>query len=155
MGRHGQRDVTGILCTLAGGGRRGALDTQTVTSGSTSTGSNPIYTYDGFNSGMIGSIADGTSNIYGGAAITGLYFYQEGYTSPPVGFVNRMVIWTVAGSRANSGWTSMLVGSTLFNRVDASYTTGTNTSWGWTLPIPDPFITQGNPFGATTVVVWS
>lgn len=146
--------MTGIICMVtAAGGSLPVLDTQTITAGSSSSGSNPIQTWSGYKSASpaIGSIVDGTSNIYGGAAITGLYFTQEGYVSPPVGFVTRGLVLTITGA-TNSGWTRMLVGSTSFLRADASFSSGT---WTWSLPIPDPYITEYDPFTPTTVVQWT
>lgn len=156
MGGVGESDVTGILCALGGSAGSGAvLDTQTVTRGTQSVGTNPIQDYSGFASGSFGSISDGTSNIYSGAAILGLYFVQEGYTSPPVGFTSRQLVLTIDGARANSGWTFMKVGDTMFNRVDAAYAASTQTNWVWNIDIPNPYVSEGDPFTATTTVVWT
>lgn len=149
--------MTGILAAFAGFGSA-ALDTQTVTSGSLSGGSNPYYTYYGYSdgtgtAGSFGSIADGTSDIYSGAAIKGLYFYELGYSSPPTGYTTRQVRLVIAGNQANSGWSSIKIGDTTYSRASASYSASTNTTWIWNLSIPDPF-TSGSPgpFSATTEV---
>jgi len=150
--------MTGILCMVGGaGGSSPLLDTQTVTYGSRSVGTNPVTSYGGYYPAQtIGSISDGSSNVYAGATINGLYFFEEGYSSPPVGFVNRGLVWIVNGSQANSGWTTMTVGTTAFNRVDATYSAGASTSWSWSIAIPNPFVSQNNPFSSpTTTVQWT
>ena len=115
--------MTGITCMLVGAKSSGSgfLDTQTVTAGVVGGVGERTW---GYISGSLGSISDGTSNIYGGAAILGIYYDQlsgESYL-------------TIAGTRANSGWTSMACvqsGATL-NRASASYTTvGGITTWTW------------------------
>lgn len=147
--------MTGILCSLIGGTTASAtLDTQTVTRGQTTLGSDPYTNYSGYkaSSPAIGSISDGTSNIYGGAAITALYFYEVGYITPPVGYQTRGLVLTISGA-TNSGWTSMKVGSTVFNRADAiSFSSGT---WEWSIDIPDAFTSGGDPFSASTTVIWT
>jgi hypothetical protein len=110
--------------------------------------------YSGFKTTAptIGSISDGTSNIYGGAAITGLFFFQEIYVSPPVGYTTRQLILSITGA-SDSGWTTMKVGSTSFNRTSAAFfASGT---WVWNIPISNPFVSEGDPFTATTIVEWT
>ena len=147
--------MTGILCVLSGGGggTGPVLDTQTVTVASLTSGSNPTQEYRGFKTTAptFGSISDGTSNIYGGAAITALYFYQESFVNPPVGYTTRQLILTITGA-TNSGWTTMKVGTTNFARTDAFFSSG---SWLWDIPIPNPFVNEGDPFTATTIVEWT
>jgi hypothetical protein len=149
--------MTGIICVLSGGGGGTGplLDTQTVTRGTTTIGVDPYQTYTGYSSGLVGSISDGTSNIYGGASILGLYFYEESYVSPPVGIVTRQLILTINGAQGNSGWTTMKVGSTSFNRASALYAVSTQTNWVWNIDIPNPFVSENNPFTATTIVEWT
>lgn len=149
--------MTGILCNLIGGTATSpTLDTQTVTRGSTSIGSNPIDEYSGYATSLaIGSIADGTSNIYGGASILSLYFYEEAYVSPPVGIITRQVVLTINGAQANSGWTTMTVGTTPFTRASATFSVSTQTDWIWDIPITNPFVSEGDPFTASTTVIWT
>lgn len=114
------------------------LDTQTVTTGVLGTA--PTRTR-GFVTGSTGSISDGTSNVYAGAAIRELD-HDEG---------SGMVTWQVTGLVANSGWTNMVVdGSTTFVRASATYTqTGGNTYWQWA---------SGNVFGgsgSTHTITWT
>ena len=148
--------MSGVLAVLAGTSGTGpVLDTQTVTRGTFSSGSNPSLQYSGYAQSITGSISDGTSNLYSGASILGIYFYQEAYTSPPVGYTTRRVILSIAGVCANSGWTTMKVGSTNFMRASAAYSVSTNTNWIWDIPINDPFTSEGDPFSATTTVEWT
>lgn len=103
-----------------GGGGGSHLDTQTVTTGT--QGSAPMQDRNrGFISGTIGSITDGTSNVYAGAAITSLYYDENGGT----GMFYKLAIT----GAANSGWTTMTIDSTAFTRASATYSSGT---WTWT-----------------------
>lgn len=146
--------MTGILCMIGGSAAAaGPLDTQTVTRGQTTTGSDPFTNWSGYKSATpaFGSIADGTSNIYAGAAITSLYFYEVGYISTGAGYLTRLLVLTITGA-TNTGWTTMTVGSTIFYRASASFSSGT---WTWDIPIPDPYTSEGDPFSASTTVVWA
>lgn len=109
--------------TAAGGG----LDTQTVTTGNDPLGvGNPDYTRRrGFSTGGgFGSISDGTSNIYGGAAITDFYWDENGGET-------SLYTLTITGA-TNSGWTQVVIGgSKTLLRGDASFASST---WTWTSP---------------------
>lgn len=150
--------MTGVLAVLAGGGAA-ILDTQTVTRGTTSTGSDPYFNwagYKGTGSPTFGSISDGTSNVYAGATINGLYFFEEGSVAGG-GFYTRQIIWEVDGTQSNSGWSTMTVGTTTYARTDATFSaSGGVSTWIWNIPIPDP-LTSGSPgpFTATTIVTWA
>lgn len=102
-----------------GGGGGGGLDTQTVTTGASGTA--PIQDrVRGFISGTLGSITDGTSNIYSGAAITALYWDEnEGISS---------YVLTITGA-TNTGWTTITIGSVTLYRTAATFSSGT---WTWT-----------------------
>lgn len=114
------------------------LDTQTVTVGVNVSQYVDWYGYS--NSINLGSISDGTSNIYGGASILQIANLNGNST-----------ILTIEGSRANSGWTTMTINGIDFNRADASYsTTTTNTAWTWS-PSSNPF---GTTEGAEVTVTW-
>ena len=135
------------------------LDTQTVTRGTASTGSDPYYNwagYSGTGSPTFGSISDGTSNIYSGATINGLYFYEAG-SSGTFGYYDRYIAWVVNGTQSNSGWSTITIGSTTYNRVDASFSTsGGVSTWIWFLAIPNPLVSGSpGPFTATTTVTWA
>jgi hypothetical protein len=103
-------------------GGSGSLDTQTVTNGG--GGVLPDRTR-GFITGTMGSIADGTSNIYSGAAIRRLDFDENGGAP--------LTIFEVTGVVANSGWTTMQMGAgTIFSRAAATFSTaGGNSRWTW------------------------
>lgn len=127
------------------------LDTQTVTVGYRQiAGGYPTYgTEDiyGFESGLIGSISDGTSNIYGGASITNI-----SHVSSSGG--NKSLFFVVSGSRANSGWTTMDIAGSTYSRSSATYTDfGTTTEWAWLFTAgTNPF---GTTVGATKTVTWT
>lgn len=132
-----------------GGGGGASLDTQTVTVGSSSfsqaggnVGGIYIPNQNFYYSGLMteyppsnhnatgGSISDGTSNIYGGAAIEDVYHLFND------GFDYEIVYLTIAGTRANSGWTTMTIGSTDYIRTNATYNQGpsnapNSANWLW------------------------
>lgn len=131
--------MSGILCALAGivaqsGGT--LLDTQNVTVGVAGTVGNADRRR-GFISGDIGSISDGTSNIYSGAAITALAWTED---TSGIG----SYILTIP-SASNSGWSSIVIGSQTLLRTDATYSFG---SWEWY-----PHLIGGQQFGNTAGVV--
>lgn len=108
------------------------LDTQIVTVGSSVSQYVTWRGYDG-DTVNIGSISDGTSNLYSGAIIN--------YIRNLNGSTNMLQI---QGNRANSGWTTMTIGGVDFARADASYNYSSSadyTSWTWT--------SGSNPFGTT------
>jgi len=149
--------MTGIMAALAGATGTSILDTQTVTRGFSSTGSNPSSYYSGYSASPVaGSISDGTSNLYSGATISQLCFYESAYTSPPNGIVARQIIFKVGSVVANSGWSAVVIGSTLYYRSDAIFTTGSGFSqWTWVMGISDPFVSgDGDPFTSSTTVKW-
>lgn len=115
------------------------LDTQTVTVGSSVSQYVTWRGYDG-DTVNIGSISDGTSNLYSGATIN--YIRNLNNTSTQ---------FAVQGNRANSGWTTMTIGGVDFARADASYSaSSTATSWTWS-PTSNPF---GTTDGVEVTVTW-
>ena len=148
--------MSGFVGAIAAGAGITLLDTQTVTRGTTTTGTDPYTEYSGFAaSPAIGSISDSTSNVYSGATITNLYFAQTAQISPAVGYVSRQLIWRLSSEVANSGWATMLVGTTTFTRATATFNTGTGYSqWTWPITIGDPFLSEGDPFSSSTTVKW-
>jgi hypothetical protein len=116
-----------------------ALDTQTVT-----IGSGTIYytARVGYQSAFsLGSISDGTSNLYSGASITGVMWS---------GGSQNNLSFSVTATQANSGWTTMTVNGNSYARTSATYYSST-TSWQWSG-------VTSNPFGATSgtkVVTWT
>lgn len=122
--------MSGILGAAFGPGTN-YLDTQTVTVGGIGT----AFALDrlrGYLSGSIGSISDGTSNVYAGAAITALYYDEGGGTA-----TYKLIIT----GAANSGWSQITIGSTTLTRISASYSSGL-----WTWATSDTIVMQ--PFGA-------
>ena len=119
-------------------GASNSLDTQTVTVGSKYQ---YYQTWRGHwnQSPAIGSISDGVSDIYG-AVVNGIVWAST----------NR-VFFYLLGNRANSGWSTMQVGSTTLNRSSATHSASTFiTSWIWT-SVSDPFGSNGT----TTTVVFN
>lgn len=143
------------MAALAGSGGVAILDTQTVTRGMQTVGTDPFYSnYSGYSaaSPAIGSISDSTSNVYSGATISMLYFWEY---SESFQYLTRQLVWRVGSVVSNSGWTTMLVGTSSYNRADAAFTTGgAYSQWVWSLPIPDNFVSEGDPFTASTTVKW-
>lgn len=130
----------GAFCGgIGSGGGTGApppptgLDNQTVVSsavGTTLNGNRQRGFYTGF-----GTITDGTSNLYAGAAITELYWDENG--GAPSDFVSLKI---TGASLANSGWTQMAVDTYIYSRSSATYSTsGGFTTWRWTNPGTQPF----------------
>jgi len=119
-------------------GASSSLDTQTVTSQISGTYGSSQY-FQGYRTGVHGSISDGTSNIYSGATINDLYS-SHFYTTDKV-FIN------IAGNRANSGWTTMTFNGVSYQRSSATYSYNSSldrTQWSWVIS------PQGNPFGHTS-----
>lgn len=151
--------MTGVTCMMAGIKSASILDTQTVTRGTASTGTDPFQNwagYKGTGSPTFGSISDGTSNIYAGATINGIYFFEEGSVAGG-GYYTRQIIWVVNGTQSNSGWSTMTVDTTSYDRTAATFSTsGGVSTWTWDVAIPDP-LTSGSPgpFTASTTVTWA
>jgi len=106
------------------------LDTQTVTVGTLSF--KGINNY-GFDSGIYGSISDGTFNPISNATITALVWSSSGYG----------VLLRLSGNRANSGWNTVTINGIAYNRSSATYSYdsgGDATSW---------YMAGENPFGTT------
>ena len=114
------------------------LDTQTVVIGSRNDFGYVSTGYKSTGSGT-GSITDGTSNVYSGAAINDIYHIST---------LNRLY-FTLAGVRANSGWTTMKINGISFTRASASFTTSSTTTWYWSSVTSHPFGSSG-----TRAVTW-
>lgn len=118
------------------------LDTQSVTAGGDG---DPLYETQrrGYGAGL-GSIADGTSNLYSGAAISFLMWREQ----------TNDIIFRVNAVLTNSGFTTMKVGTASFNRTSATFSqTGGVTFWSW----PVIYTVSTQPFGAigsTKTVTW-
>ena len=110
------------------------LDTQTVETGNVGTAA-MLDRVRGWSTGLMGVITDGTSNVYAGAASTSLYWDENG----PGG--SQFYYLAITGA-ANSGWTTLTIGSTVLDRASATYSSGT-----WTWSTTDTVGTQA--FGAS------
>lgn len=115
-------------------GKSNSLDTQTVTVGyQAASGYTPaIY---GYSDAPLGSISDGTFNVKSGATIEVLFWTSY-----------QIISFVIAGIHSNSGWTTIKIGSTTFNRSSANHYTdsGNNqTTWSWSSVSTNPFGTSG------------
>ena len=141
-----------------GGSVVSILDTQTVYVGyaeiSQTQEGVTTYTYAiGYRQDIMvptgGSVSDGTSNIYGGATIRAICVDWD---SPGAG----SLMFRVNGTQTNSGWTSITVNGTTFNRASASSFTAGGTFTTWTWDIFSPFL---GPFagtaGTNVTVTWN
>jgi hypothetical protein len=120
----------------------GLLDYQTVTVGAYEVVDYEFgyYNYEyGYGNYTGGSISDGTSNIYSGAAINGIYYDESGS--------GAYIILDITGA-TNSGWTTMNINGTNYSRSSASFSSG---QWTWSVAI------GSNPFGTSgsKAVYWS
>lgn len=108
-------------------GKSRVLDTQTVTVGGYNVKGIVFYGYGS----SFGSINDGTFNPLSNATIEGFYYYVSAAT----------LFFTLTGVYANTGWTSVNIAGTNFNRADATFSNSSSTSWTWS--------SGTNPFGTT------
>ena len=122
------------------GAAQGPLDTQTITVG---LYVDKYVTLNGYLTGYMGSISDGTFDPTGGTSILGIY--QEATTS--------ILVFTLSASPlTNTGWTTMKVNTTDFTRSSASFvSSGGETSWTWSSVTTNPFPAAGN----TTTAVFT
>lgn len=155
-------DIRGLISKSAGAsmsfnewyGASGTLDNQTVTMGTQAAVGYPIFfgSLHGFSSdsqGGWGSISDGTCNFKSGADYEDLWWGADTYGNgnEPAGLVQLVL----DGTHANSGWSTMKIASTTFNRTDAAFTQqGGETIWKWSNITSNPFGTTSN--GATVAV---
>lgn len=100
----------------------------------------------------IGSISDGTSNIYSGAVIEGILTSDIDPNNPD----NDIYVYLrIAGSQPNSGWTTITFSEfgKSYNRSSASFANyGSQTEWIWLdMEGTDPI----NYGPGTTEVTWS
>ena len=107
------------ISSASGGGGGGGLDSQTVTTGASGLPADQDRRR-GYASYGLGSITDGTSDIYSGAAITEMYWNEgEGLGST--------YVLSITGA-TDSGWTTITIGSVTLYRSAASFFLGT---WTW------------------------
>lgn len=122
------------------------LDSQTVTVGYKAADQYvpALYGFDNW-LWMKGSCSDGTSNIYSGGGIVSLNWSGSGNMQ-----------FGMAGTRANSGWTTMTVNGVNFPRAYGTYSTSgsgssARTFWNWSTSTNS----YGTTVGATKTVTWS
>lgn len=115
------------------------LDTQTVTTGV--SGSAPLQDrLRGFISDTIGSISDGTSDIFGpGNAVTALCWDENGGSG-------MKYVLTITGA-TDSGWSTLTIGSKVLTRT--ARTTFGGGTWTWV----DTDIVSNQAFGGNGNVV--
>ena len=142
----------------AGGGGGGSLDSQAVTVGTARTrasGGSGAPSGSTTRSGLLklsgagGSISDGTSNVYGGAAILEIEYHVGYYLS----YRSAQSHYRDGMGRANSGWTTLTIGTTSYQRAAATYASGAqsnggNSGWFW-YPSSYDYTGAANPFAAT------
>lgn len=124
-------------------GKSNILDTQSVyvDQGIQTDGKTWWDTYTGFYGAFwFGSITDGTSNVYGGTSISGIYHVASSDGA------NDGIWLTFDAPVANSGWNSININGTVLHRVNAQYL---NNGFRW----PNPTAAIANPF--TAVNTWT
>ena len=132
--------MSGIQIALLGLGGSIYTGTATVIVGFASGGS---FTSYGFDAGQ-GSISPTSWASTGFPVSTLKDVYDSG--------IPAWLDFTVAGSAPNSGWSTLTIGGTSVNRVDALYSnSGSATSWIF-LGAPVVF---GTSVGASRSIIWS
>jgi hypothetical protein len=126
------------------------LDTQTVTVGTIPANQyvGAQYGWTDFTGPDTGSVSDGTSNIYSGATVRTLLYFDLNANTKYFSYVN-------AGNSGNTGWTTLTVNGSSYQRSAATYTysSSQNTSrWEWSTNSTNP---MGTTNGATRTVEWT
>tara|TARA_R110000796_G_scaffold196132_3_gene312643 strand:+ start:1111 stop:1695 length:585 start_codon:yes stop_codon:yes gene_type:complete len=126
------------------------LDTQTVTVGYQAGNQyvGPQWGFSTFANPVIGSVSDGTSNLYAGAAVLTLLYFD---LRPD----NKFFIFQVSGNRANSGWTTLTANGTPYQRSAGTFSYNSNSNysrWEWPSIGANP---MGTVVGATKQVQWT
>ncbi len=131
-------------------GAAAALDTQTVTVGTIPANQyvGAQYGWTDFTNPDTGSVSDGTSNIYSGAAVRTLLYFDLNANTKYFSYVN-------AGNSGNTGWTTLTVNGTSYQRSAATYTYASNENtsrWEWSTDSTNP---MGTTNGVTRTVEWT
>lgn len=146
-------DIRGLISKASGAamsfnewyGASSSLDVQTVTVGyNAGTSYTPsVYGYLDLGSGATGSVSDGTCNFKSGATYRRLQWNS-----------NNILMFALNGSHANSGWTTMTIGSTSYSRSSAGFTqiSTTEARWEWASISTNPY---GTTTGATRTVTFT
>ena len=110
------------LTNFFGAVKETSTDNYTITIGSRNIGFFLAYGFasaaTGFQMGAISANTIGFSGF--NVTIEGVYWTAN------------KIFFRASTNPGNSGWTSMTVGSTTFNRTDATYVSGTIATWSWT-----------------------
>ena len=117
------------------------LDTQTVTVGTIPANQyvGAQYGWTNITSPNTGSVSDGTSNIYSGAAVRTLLYFDLNADTKYFSYVNT-------GNSGNTGWTTLTVNGSSYQRSAATYSYNSSSNysrWEW-----DNDGTGTNPMGS-------
>jgi hypothetical protein len=120
LGGNREPDVTPVFYASGGGGAGGThLDYQDMVVGSIGFAPDRAR---GYAIGVIGTLTPATSAVYSGADIWELVHEET----------DGIVRLRIDGLRANSGWSTITIGTTVFQRAMASYyQSGGDTYWDW------------------------
>ena len=126
------------------------LDTQTVTVGTIAANQyvGAQYGWTDFTSPNTGSVSDGTSNIYSGAAVRTLLYFDLNADNKYFSYVNT-------GNSGNTGWTTLTVNGSSYQRSAATYSYNSSNNysrWEWSTNSTNP---MGTTNGATRTVEWT
>ena len=110
------------LTNFFGATATSGTDDRTITIGSRNIGFFLAYGFGSAATGFqMGAISANTIGFSGfNVTIEGVYWTAN------------KIFFRASSNPGNSGWTSMTVGSTTFNRTDATYVSGTIATWSWT-----------------------
>jgi hypothetical protein len=99
------------------------IDTQSLITGVSGTAPSRLR---GFLSGTMGAVLDGYSNIYAARPQIAQLLHNE---------ATGQIVFSVFGTHANSGWTSMVIGGNVYFRTGGSFAQGGGQSyWIWNGP---------------------
>ena len=124
------------------------VDTQTVTVGSVVNYEYNTARYGYSSLFYMGSISDGTSNIYPGENIMDVSTNYYG------GINSTDVIFRVTNVQPNSGWETINIAGTIFTRASANFEVNqtTFTTWSWRSAGQNHVL--GTTVGAVKTVTW-
>jgi hypothetical protein len=90
-------------------------------------------TFGGFISGFgfASAAASGVGTGFGSISSNTIGFSGFNVTIEAVYFLINQINFRASTNPGNSGWTSMTIGSTVFNRADANYVSGSIATWSW------------------------
>ena len=111
------------LTDFFGASATSGTDDRTLTIGSGNIGFLTAIGFLSANADILGGFGSISSNTIG--------FSGFNVTIEAVYFLNNGIYFRASSNPGNSGWTSMTIGSTTFNRTDATYTSGSIATWLW------------------------